>query len=388
MKKLLIFLLFFTFSIIAMEKPFDEKQFFQALQDRNAYLIDKILSTHPSIKLFDEEENTPWNTAINNRDMASVTVLLDHGLDINQQNRSNGQTPLMIAINTNQPDLMRLLIEQHADLNRTDACGRTALFYALLQANESMVRILLEHGATVNLRDNRGLSVLTYAIQRMNESGDLVSWWRIISLLLQFGAPVTPELIQVIEIHAASLGLTEIEVDLLRLLKAFEPFSLGSVPGLLFRPVNSNYQLLGEQWLARVSANPSILLTSPLFQYIVGHEAIAPELFSPLLMILTHMNHQREAAIVSVVRQAIVIVNALLQRPALSAGALERLDSMKQTLMTEKERIEKLIRERYVSPVIHLQQYPSLARPLSPELLALLFSYVLGRHYNRYGNTH
>lgn len=58
-----------------------------------------------------------------------VRVMIDKGLDVNDQN-DDGMTGLMYAAMMRRPEIAKILIENDADVDRTAKNGKTALDYA------------------------------------------------------------------------------------------------------------------------------------------------------------------------------------------------------------------------------------------------------------------
>lgn len=71
---------------------------------------------------------TPLANAIIKGDVEAVKKFIDYGCDVNE--RSNGMTPLMLAARYNQADIIKLLIENGANVKHTDDKGQTAMKYA------------------------------------------------------------------------------------------------------------------------------------------------------------------------------------------------------------------------------------------------------------------
>ena len=91
---------------------------------------------------------TPFMFATLYADMATFTVLLDHGADINAHD-DEGATPLMWAIS--DVAKARTLIERGAEVNARSAHGRTPLMIAAGQSGTGpLVRLLLDKGAKVD----------------------------------------------------------------------------------------------------------------------------------------------------------------------------------------------------------------------------------------------
>jgi ankyrin repeat protein len=137
-------------------------------------------------------------------DIKTIETLFSIGFNANQPIR--GYTPLWFAIQSNRPDIVELLLEQHADPDalvmtepdltqyggnitplklavlldnqriaqmlissgaKVDAkgpSGRTALYEAVRDGHLDFIRFLIETGAAVNIRDKEGASPLDYAI--------------------------------------------------------------------------------------------------------------------------------------------------------------------------------------------------------------------------------
>jgi cytohesin len=90
----------------------------------------------------------PLHTAAEKGFAAAVDLLLQHAADINAKD-DEGFTPLVCAIQANQPATVRRLLEKGADPN---AHGTSALLYAVADGREPLVRLLLEHKADLEAR--------------------------------------------------------------------------------------------------------------------------------------------------------------------------------------------------------------------------------------------
>ena len=84
-----------------------------------------------------------------------LCCLIHNGADINAR-LSDGRTPLMIASNRGQLNLVTFLIEHKADVNRQNNLGQTALHFALntepnpVESSSEILSCLIENGADVN----------------------------------------------------------------------------------------------------------------------------------------------------------------------------------------------------------------------------------------------
>ncbi len=84
-------------------------------------------------------------------------------LNVHGQNE-HGETPLHIASNQGQIELVASLIERGAELNTSSNLGYTALHYAANRCYEEIVRMLINNGANVNSESNFGYTPLHYTV--------------------------------------------------------------------------------------------------------------------------------------------------------------------------------------------------------------------------------
>ncbi|QYT03099.1 Ankyrin repeat protein [Trichoderma simmonsii] len=108
-----------------------------------------------------DSQCTPVYMATFNDDIEIVRYLLSHNADPNIA-RPNGITPLWLAAQQGYSEVARLLAEAKADVHATDDSGGTAL-HAVFDSAET-VRVLLEHGADINRMDKNEATPLGLAI--------------------------------------------------------------------------------------------------------------------------------------------------------------------------------------------------------------------------------
>jgi ankyrin repeat protein len=84
-----------------------------------------------------------------------VALLLQRGVNVNVRN-SRGQTPLHIAAQNGQLDVVRLLLaSQQIDVNARDQQGSTPLHLASEKGHVEVVQLLVAHGARLDVRSGR-----------------------------------------------------------------------------------------------------------------------------------------------------------------------------------------------------------------------------------------
>src|SRR5215216_496819 len=77
-----------------------------------------------------------------------------------------GFTPLIEAAIARQQDIGEALIAEKVTINKPDVTGRTALHWAIDNNDLDFAKMLLEHGANPNAYTSNGLSVLVYPVLR------------------------------------------------------------------------------------------------------------------------------------------------------------------------------------------------------------------------------
>ena len=91
-----------------------------------------------------------------------VLLLLDNGADINKPNNM-GSTPLNMAATYRRIDVVKLLLVRGALPDKGNNSGRTPLHSAVSSGNLTIVRMLLDSGATPDVQDDFGWTPLQMA---------------------------------------------------------------------------------------------------------------------------------------------------------------------------------------------------------------------------------
>lgn len=88
------------------------------------------------------------------------------------------KSPLHLAVNQGNVELVKALLDQNVDVNRVTFYGDTALINAAYTKNVAIIKLLLKKGADVNLKNNEGQTVMHFATSE------------IIPLLLNYGSNI------------------------------------------------------------------------------------------------------------------------------------------------------------------------------------------------------
>lgn len=100
-----------------------------------------------------------WDAA-GSGDLDALQKHIDYGTDLNDKERGNGGTPLIVAAFLGRTAAAKLLIENGANLEVKNNDGSTPLHVAAFFAHPDVVTLLLESGADINARDNLGQTPL------------------------------------------------------------------------------------------------------------------------------------------------------------------------------------------------------------------------------------
>lgn len=146
------------------------------------------------------QEQGRWNAAllaaVQSGDLNAAKAAIEAGADVNIRD-SGGITPLMLAAKgdrpnekspeaTDHPNVVRLLLENGANVNATTDSGFQALFWAARYGHAEAAKVLLESGADVNAKDKDGMTAMKWATT--NRSVSPPHYDRVISLLKKAGA--------------------------------------------------------------------------------------------------------------------------------------------------------------------------------------------------------
>ena len=133
-----------------------------AVRNRQKSAVEKMLSKNPElVRAVDQQGATVLHHAAGFGDIATMSLLLDKGADVNAKNRRKS-TPLFWAIHDEAK--VRLLVERGADVNVRQADGRTPLYQTSVLGNSlGTMRLLLERGADPNIATAPGMTPLMMA---------------------------------------------------------------------------------------------------------------------------------------------------------------------------------------------------------------------------------
>lgn len=109
------------------------------------------------------DESLPDFIAAERGDVDALAERLKEGLDPNSRNDA-GSTLLICAAGARQPDIVKLLLDHHADIEARDAHNRTALHWAAASHSLDSVKLLVAAGADLEAADDEGETPLLISV--------------------------------------------------------------------------------------------------------------------------------------------------------------------------------------------------------------------------------
>ncbi|XP_069796156.1 B-cell lymphoma 3 protein [Narcine bancroftii] len=161
---------------------------------------------HPTadLDLRNYEGYSPLHVAVNNQDREVVTFLLERGADIDAADIKSGRTSLVHAVENDCKELVQILLQHGASVNLQTYAGNTALHSASGRGLLDIVKILLHSGADASIKNchndtslmvaknKKVVDVLRGKATRL--SAPLLPDSKRLTLLWKPGSPRTPHL--------------------------------------------------------------------------------------------------------------------------------------------------------------------------------------------------
>ena len=157
-----IFLTFFL--AIGLHFSASSQTLKEAIDAKDTVLAAKLIKAGANPNAIDENGGTLLMNTCHFPDVPMASFLLRHGANANKPVSPKGRNALMVACAYwCGMDMVKLLVDFHADVNATDKDGMTALMLAAKNEKQDVVDFLLKHGAHAKLKDAKGQTALDYA---------------------------------------------------------------------------------------------------------------------------------------------------------------------------------------------------------------------------------
>lgn len=154
----------------ALQGPSMEEQAFAGAYNGQWLPVQQAIEKGFSVNAFDPSGNTALMLASYNGHTGIVEKLLEAGADVNLTNQT-GTTPLMLASSGPFPEAVKALIKAGANVNAIDNGEHfTALMWAAAEGQTEVVKILVDNGADLTLTDIDGDTAESFAFKAGHQS--------------------------------------------------------------------------------------------------------------------------------------------------------------------------------------------------------------------------
>jgi len=134
---------------------------FVAIREKSYKVIDILLTNKTiDVNLPNKSNETPLMIASIDGELAVDKLLVQKGAEINRE----GWTPLHYACSTGKLEVAQYLIANGAKVNALSPSETTPLMMAVNSGNAYLVKLLLDNGADLRLRNHEGYSAIDVAV--------------------------------------------------------------------------------------------------------------------------------------------------------------------------------------------------------------------------------
>lgn len=156
-----------SFFVLTAPPTLAAQSVFDAVRQGDVSAVRELLAGDAALAVAtDDDGRTPLQLAAAHGHVELCAVLLEAGADVNAADE-DGETPLHSAIRRNQLAAAGLLLQRGADTEARNAYGRTPLLLVARETgNLEMARVLIDAGANVNARDRFDASPLDLSAWR------------------------------------------------------------------------------------------------------------------------------------------------------------------------------------------------------------------------------
>ena len=125
-----------------------------AIQENNLECLKILYENGANFEIRSYKNSTLLSYAVGEGNIEIVKYLLEVGLK--KYINDNIQPPLLLAVHWLHMDVIKLLIENGADLNIKDELGNTPLIDSIENGNYEITSLLLQYGANMNIQNKDG----------------------------------------------------------------------------------------------------------------------------------------------------------------------------------------------------------------------------------------
>jgi ankyrin repeat protein len=150
-------------------------------------IVELIINSGIDINYKNKHQNSALIYATKYNNINIVKLLLLNGANVNDKDKT-GTTPLMYASINGNLEIMHILLKYEANVNDIDTYGCTSLMHAIFDGDQivieflntknvdihkpfdrkDIIKVLLDNGADINIKDIFGKTLLMHSIVRNN----------------------------------------------------------------------------------------------------------------------------------------------------------------------------------------------------------------------------
>ena len=148
------------------------KEFHDACIKGDLKKVTNLLSRKEEIDVKQLDRNDTLERAVMYGHLESeiVKMLLELGVNVNKKGKFYGATPFLLACAIGHLPIVKLLLENGADVNailkNSNSAAPTSLHYAVLHQNAAIAKLLLENGCKTEVRNQEGLTGFEEALEK------------------------------------------------------------------------------------------------------------------------------------------------------------------------------------------------------------------------------
>ncbi len=129
-------------------------------------VLTPLAKTEMDINEADLYSMTPLHWAVVGGHQDCVEMLLKVGANVDVQNGGVGNTPLMLAVDSDHVEITRLLLQWNCNVNAVNNQGHAALHEAAARGSTCLIDLLIPAGAYVDMQTSKGDTALMIATRR------------------------------------------------------------------------------------------------------------------------------------------------------------------------------------------------------------------------------
>lgn len=118
------------------------------------------------VDMVDEYGRTALSIVSNNGYIEMVNLLIELGADVNKVNENDNNTPLHDASYNGNTEIIKLLINAGADVNAINKNNKTPIYWALMNGHAETVKVFIDAGIDVNTCYEDNETALNWASYR------------------------------------------------------------------------------------------------------------------------------------------------------------------------------------------------------------------------------